>query len=357
MRPETAKLMHTSALTIIPGLHRMLLGFYEMDVNGHRAMGHGGDTVAFHSDLMLMPDDHVGVFISMNSRGKGGASNFVRAELMERFADRYFPAPAETKRVPDAEAKKHAQMMAGTYISSRGAFSNFISLVGMLGQAKVGVDGKGRLVAPVWPSPSGEPRRWVEISPFVWQDVNGHEKLAAEVKDGRVTRFSEDAFSPFMIFYRAPWYQNSALLLPLLGLSVLILALTILLWPVRWLVRRHYGSKLALEGVQKRAHLLSRLAAAAILLALVGWFAGVTIMLSNLANLSGGADAFLYALQLFGWVAFVGGFAVLAWNVWVTWRSGRRWPAKTWSIALLFAALVALWIAIAFKLLVLGVNY
>jgi hypothetical protein len=248
-------------------------------------------------------------------------------------------------------------MMAGTYVSSRGSQSNFLALVGMLGQAKIGVDAKGRLVAPVWPNASGQPRQWVEIEPFVWQDVIGHEKLAAEVKNGEVTRFSEDAFSPFMIFYRAPWYQSSALLTPLLGFTFIVLLLTVLLWPVRALVRRHYGQKLVLEGAQRRAHLLSRLAALLILLVLAGWLVGVTMMLSNLDNLSSGTDLFLRILQLLGWVAFVGGFFVLAWNVWVTWRDGRRWPAKLWSIALLLAAAIALWVAVAFSLLSFGVNY
>jgi CubicO group peptidase (beta-lactamase class C family) len=358
MRPETARLMHETPLTILPGVNRMLLGFYEMNINGHRALGHGGDTVAFHSDLMIMPDDHVGVFISMNSRGKDGASNMVRAQLMEQFADRYFPATAaKRKPVPDNVAADHARMMTGTWISSRGSHSSFISLVGLLGQTKVAVDGKGRLVAPIWPSVSGAPRRWVEIAPFVWEDVNGHEKLAAEVKDGKVTRFTEDAFSPFMIFYRAPWYQSSALLTPLLGLCFVILLLTVLLWPVRALVRRHFGTKLALEGTQKRAHLLSRLAARLILLVLAGWFGTVITMLSNLDNLSSGTDIFIRILQLLSWIAFIGGLVVLAWNVWVTWRGGRRWPAKVWSIALLVAAVIALWVALAFNLLSFGINY
>jgi CubicO group peptidase (beta-lactamase class C family) len=357
MRPETARLMHTSALTILPRVNRMLLGFYEMNVNGHRALGHGGDTVAFHSDLMLMPDDNVGVFISMNSRGKAGASNHIRSQLMEQFADRYFPGPVDKRRVPDAAAKEHARMMAGTYVSSRGSQSNFLSLVGLLGQAKLSVDAKGRLVAPVWPNPSGGTRQWVEVEPFVWMDANGHEKLAAEVKNGEVTRFSEDTFSPFMIFYRAPWYQSSALLTPLLGFAFLVLLLTALLWPVRALVRRNYGQKLVLEGNAKRAHLLSRLAAVAILVVLAGWFGGVTMMLSSLENLSTSTDIFIRILQVLGWVAFVGGFVVLAWNVWVTWKGGYRWPAKVWSIALLLAAAIALWVAIAFDLLSFGINY
>ena len=100
-----------------------------------------------------------------------------------------------------------------------------------------------------------------------------------------------------------------------------------------------------------------RVAALAILAVLLGWLVGVTLMLGNLDNLSASTDIFLRILQVLGWVAFIGGFLVLAWNLWVTWKGGRRWPAKVWSIALLLAAAIALWIAIAFGLLALGVNY
>ena len=42
--PATAEQMHGTALTILPPLNRMLLGFYETNINGHRVIAHGGDT-------------------------------------------------------------------------------------------------------------------------------------------------------------------------------------------------------------------------------------------------------------------------------------------------------------------------
>src|SRR6185312_8485022 len=47
----TAQMMHQTALTILPVVHRMLLGFYEMNRNGRRIIGHAGDTALFHSEL------------------------------------------------------------------------------------------------------------------------------------------------------------------------------------------------------------------------------------------------------------------------------------------------------------------
>ena len=37
----------------MPGLSGIGLGFYEQNINGHRVLAHGGDTVLFHSDLLL----------------------------------------------------------------------------------------------------------------------------------------------------------------------------------------------------------------------------------------------------------------------------------------------------------------
>ena len=87
------QLMHSTANTPIPGLQSHSLGFYQSNINGHRVVSHGGDTVAFHSDLHLFKDDGVGIYVSFNSLGKEGAAGDLRSALLEQFADRYFPAP------------------------------------------------------------------------------------------------------------------------------------------------------------------------------------------------------------------------------------------------------------------------
>ena len=91
LKPETAQQMHGTALTMLPRVNRMLLGFYETNYNGHRVIGHGGDTQWFHSYLHLFIDDGVGLFMSFNSAGKEGAAGGIRTQLFEQFADRYFP--------------------------------------------------------------------------------------------------------------------------------------------------------------------------------------------------------------------------------------------------------------------------
>ena len=356
LRPETARMMHTTTLPILPSINRMALGFYQTNINGQRVVAHGGDTVAFHSDLHLFIDRNVGIFISMNSLGREGAAGDLRTGLFEQFADRYFPAPRDTRRVPAATAAEHARLLTGNWQNSRGSFSNFMSLIGLLSQVSIGVDDQGRPVVPLATGANGQPRQWVEVEPFVWQDTMGHERMAARFVNGRIDRWSLDGL-PFMMFDRVPWYKSSGLLTPLLLVSLLIFFLTIVLWPVRALVRRSYGTKLDLTGPAKRAHLLTRIAALAILATAVGWGVAVMMMIGDIANLSSSFDPIIWTLQILTIVAFIGGFLALAWSLWASWKAGRRWPAKVWSVLLLLASGVMLWIGFAFNLIGLGVNY
>jgi hypothetical protein len=220
---------------------------------------------------------------------------------------------------------------------------------------KLGADKNG-LVVP-FPGSNGEVRRWVEVAPFVWRDPDSHERIAAKVVDGRVVRFSFDELSPFMVFDRAPWYTDSAWLLPLLIAAMMVLLVTAIRWPVAALVRRHYGATLTLERPALRAYRWSRIAAVALLTAMLLWGLTLGVLLSNINQLSARSDSVLRLLQLFGAVAFVVGPLVMLWNAWVVWRGRRRWPARTWSIALVVSALVVTWVAIAFRLLSFGLNY
>jgi CubicO group peptidase (beta-lactamase class C family) len=357
LRPETARMMHTTAHPGVGPLNRMMLGFYETTINGHRAIAHAGDTIGFHSDLQLFLDDGVGIFVSFNSGGREGAVGGLRAAIVDQFADRYLPGPRDTRRVPAEQATEHARMMAGTYTSSRGAFSSFMNVLDLFGQLKVGVDEKGRLVAPIMPGLNGQPRRWVEIAPFVWDDLDSHERLAGVVENGRVVRLSIDTLSPFTVFDRTPWHKDSAWLLPAFLFALAILFLTALFWPVRALVRRRFGSTLALEKRDLLSYRLVRGFSWAFVLVLAGWAWLITTMFGDFNNLHPAFDPAIVILQVLSFIVFLGGLAVIAWDTFLVWRNKRGWKAKVWSLVLLFAAIIVVWVGFAFNLLSLGTNY
>lgn len=350
LKPETAEQMHSTALTILPRLNRMLLGFYEDNYNGHRVIAHGGDTQWFHSDLHLFIDDGVGLLVSVNSVGHEGAAQEVRSRLLHEFADRYLPGPTADGKVDEKIATEHASMIAGRYSVSRRAESNFVSLLYLSLQATVADNGDGTISVSSATSPSGVPLRWREIAPFIWRQEHGKDLLAARTEDGRVVRFSFGEESPIVMYDRTPWSKSAGWWLPVIMISLLTLLLTALAWPVSAVIRRRYGAPYALTGLNARAHRLVRIASAACALVFIGWVVLVITMTSDL-DLIAKVNGWIALLRILSPFVFVGGAAVGLWNVWIVARGQRRWWAKLWAVLLAISLSVVLWAALAFHLI------
>ncbi len=353
MRPATARMMHDSPLTLLPPLNRMELGFFETNINGREVIGHLGDTTLYHTALHLFMNEKVGLYVSLNSWGEDTAVGAVRHELFEQFADRYFPpiGPADG-RVDAQTAAQHARMLTGTWIKSRRAETTMFALPNLLGQVKVSVDDKGGLVVPVSRGTNGKPMKWVEIAPFVWRNVGGHERLAAKLVDGKVVRWSVDSASPFTVFDRVAPSRSAAWIIPALIASLGVLLLTFVQWPVAALIRRHYRAPLTLGRRALLAYRGARVAAGLALALVIGWLACLNAM-----EMIGKYDPWLWLLQIGGLIVLVGGVAVAGWNLLLAFRRKRGWFGRMWSVALLLALLMLGYTAWMFGLLAMSVNY
>jgi CubicO group peptidase (beta-lactamase class C family) len=357
LAPQTVKLMHETPLNMIPPLNRMVLGFYEQNYNGHRVISHGGDTEYFHTDLSLFLDDHVGLFISMNSAGREGAAHTIRQGLFQQFADRYFPGAPERRRVDKNTAVADATALAGYYDNSRRVETSFLSIASLIQPIHVVADKDGTVILSLLPGINGAPRHYQEFQPFVWVDPDSGWRLAAKIVDGHVTRFSIDEISPFMVLEPTPWWRSPAWLQPAAAASIVACLLTALLWPVAVIVRRRHHVALGLTGRAARAHLLSRLAAVAIAAVSIGWAAMIGVGLTHLTLLGPGLDPWLFVLHVLSVIGYLGGGIALLWAAYVAWASRRSWPARIWTTALALSALVLLWMSIAYHLMAFRTTY
>ena len=362
---QTADTMHDSPLnkvnpmSLLLPLNRMELGFFETNINGREVIGHLGDVQAFHTSLHMFMKEGVGLFISFNSPGKAGAVQGLRTGMFQDFADRYFPnvAPADG-RVDAKTSAEHVRMMTGSWIASRRADSSFLSaLYWMTGQTQIYAGPKGELVVPSVLGGGGRPRQWVEIAPFLWRDKYGHDRLAGKVVDGKVVRWSYDFASPFEMFDRVPAAYQSSWLLPALYASLAILLLTFLQWPVAAVARWTYKAPHPLIGKALHASRATRLMAGLTVALLVAWAVTVVSAMGSPDALAGGFDDMFWFLQIAGVLLFVGLPVIAAWNLWVTWRDGRKWTRKLWAVLILLASLLILYFTVAFNLIAMTVNF
>lgn len=355
LSPATAARMYAPQPSAIPALNTMALGFYEQKINGRRSISHGGDTVYFHSDLWIFPEENVGLYISMNSDGKDGVARVLRGRLFEEFADRYLPDPKKAAPVELPTAKEHAKLLVGTWTNSRRIDSSFAKIIGLIGDIKIGLDADGRPVIPALTTPGGAPRKLIEVAPFVWQDAYGHERLAAQVVDGKVVRWSFGEVSPFMIWYRTPAALDSAWLMPALLFGIGMVFLTALSWPVGWFARRRYGAQLALEGEARRTYRAVRGFAWLVLAVLAGWMMVVAGLESFESH--GSTDWLILLLQVVGTLAFFGLFGLSIWNAWLAWKRKGGWFARLWSVLLVLGVFFILWVALVYKLISFGTEF
>jgi CubicO group peptidase (beta-lactamase class C family) len=357
LNPATAQLMHSPANKPFSALPAMALGFYHEDRNGLNIVGHGGDTVFFHSDLHLFLDKNVGLYISMNSLGKGGAAQSLREELLEQFADRYFPAPAQN--LPTAStARADGQAMAGHYVSSRAGAFSFLRMVSLLGETKVSVDKDGYLVASSVTDPSGTPRKWREVGRWLWQDADGKDYLQAIPNpNGGIKMFSITPFAPIIEFLPAPASLNAGWILPVAAIAMIILLIAALGWPTAALVRRRYKAEGPYSGRPLQLYRATRVTAWLFIALAIGWFIIISLLSSDLAKLDNGLDIWMRLLQLILILAIVGTLVAI-WNAYaVATAQGRRWYRTTWAILVALSAAFLVWLCLDLGLLTASLNY
>jgi CubicO group peptidase (beta-lactamase class C family) len=347
---ETLKMMHETPTDMIPPLNRMMLGFYEQNYNGHRIISHGGDTVYMHSYLHLLLDDHVGLFVSVNSQGREGAAGAIRGALFDDFLDRYFPGAPDTRKIDAKTAAEHAKLMAGYYESSRRPETSFISIISFASPFKLSVGKDNLLTASSFKGRNGAPRYFREVAPFVWRDIDSGWRLAAKVVDGKVQRFSLDEISPFTVYEPSRWWRSPGWLLPAVGISFAALLLTTLLWPVAAIVRRRNHLKLELVGRDERGRVVSRVAAVVVTLVSLAWLGLFVTISSRTAMLEPSLDPWLFLMHLVSILGYVGGAIALIWSAAIAWTGRRRWPGKIWTSVLAVSAVAMLWMAWVYHL-------
>jgi len=356
LRPETARLMHNSIFRVIPPLHGMTLGFFETDRNGRRVISHSGDTLVFHSDLELLLDEHVGLFISLNSTGADSAAYKTITAVFEQFMDRYFPAPVpQEPTVPTAV--EHATFLAQVrYRDTRREDSSFVSLLSLFDQQAISVNADGTVMLPSSTGVNGQPKVWHEVAPFVWREMHGKERLAAKVDAGKVVLLSTDSDASSEPLQPVPVSKSAGWNVPLLMGAAIVLLLAVIAWPVAVLVRRHFAEPLVLNRRELFAHRGARLAALVWVLFLLGWSLLFVAAFSDFSLLSGLMNPWIRFEQLIGLLG-AAGTAVAVGNAVLTCHGRLGKGGKVWSLLLATACAFMLWFSLAFHLLSWHLQY
>lgn len=156
---------------------------------------------------------------------------------------------------------------------------------------------------------------------------------------------------PFMTFQRIGLWENNKIMLPVLGVSLFVMLLTLILWFVAWLVRRHYGRNFELTRVEWWLRIVVRAVFALALIFLAGMVGLLTYASKNLDFLSDSGLTWFHMIQVVGVISAIGTLAVFfdAVHAWISSRY-RIW-GKLQATVFALACLGFLWFIFAGHLL------
>jgi CubicO group peptidase (beta-lactamase class C family) len=359
LKADTVRLLLNSPTTFIPVVNRSTLGFAERDVNGRRAVGHDGDTILFHSLLGLYPQYGVGMFVSFNGPGMQGAAWAAREKLFADFSDRFLPAePAPPSSVTPELARQHARLFASAYASSRSNSTSFMAAKKLLLPVRVLRYADGSISLSGLRRASGELKRFREVAPFVWHEVDGHDRLAAIASDGRITRLGVDDVSATAVFDALPEWRSPSWLFPAFCVALIALVATLAARPIGALVRRSHGLTRQLSSPRQWADGLASGTGLIAVLAMMGW---AWIFLKALDPVSSyllsDYDTVIVLVEALTLLSLLGLCAAAIFRAFVVWRERSPWVTRVNALALIAAALVTTFTAALYKLMSFSVAY
>jgi CubicO group peptidase (beta-lactamase class C family) len=306
--PDSLQKMEDRVLVLDPKLNAMGLVFTERRPSDPRIIGHGGDTVYFHSNLILIPEQRVGFFVSLNSTGTNGRG--IPEQIIQAFIDRYFPANS-VENGPISSQSKDGDLVQGYYQASTRSDSTILRFTSLAQQLNVTADTNGVLTIDLLKDSRGSATRWQEVAPLIYREMNGERMIG--FRHGSNEQISDLVPPwPVAVFQKVSLTQSRPfifwLVVPAFGLVVI----TALLFPVAVIVRWRYKKPLFESNAgAKVLYFFTRLWCLIITALAVAVYLLLSSVIGNLSQVSSSQDRWLNTIHWLAWIGLGGGVVVM----------------------------------------------
>lgn len=317
------------------------LAFIGESIAGREAVGHGGGTLAFRSDLHLFREQGIGVFVSRDGYGNLEKSPMASKALAERFLRP--PAASDVAAAP-ADSR-----IAGLYHSARRAESSLMRVADLLNERLVEVDEKGEASAVPAVLPFIGRQKLKRVEHDQYESAKGGR--FGFVGDGERSYFG----LPAMRLQRVPWFLDVRWIAPAFLASSAFVLSTLLAWPAGALWRRWRKKPQGADAgdgprlLAVRLILLADAAAVAITAGLLG--------VRDFTLFGEALDPLLLLLYALAWIGLLGAPFI----VWTAARPGGHADAGPWArlhrIGLAASALMIAWVFVTFRVAGTTLNY
>ena len=310
--PATAQAFATPLPRPAPGVPATHHGLFESPLSGgFTGVGHEGGTLSFLSNMVLVPDLDLGVFISTNT-DTGGA---LASVLPERIVARFYASPPAPPAAGSPQLADDHGAFEGVYLTDRRPYHGLEGFIyRLIGATRVRVTAEGKLLVE---GMDGMNRWTPDGAPSTGQFISdeGPQRLVFQMAGGKARRY----FAPWggEVFDRIGYFGQSGALVLLTSVTAIAAVATLIGLLMR--ARRDFRE----TPSQRRSSLLQTSQAALWLAAmlLMGiWAMGAGDLAKVMYNWPG------LTLILASACALVAAILAVATLVFVplVWRGGRR---------------------------------
>jgi hypothetical protein len=303
-----------------------LLGFYESRWNGLKIVTHGGDIQGFASELFLIPEKNIGLFLCVNSSSIPGSKSriFIRGFIEELWA-KLMSDVLEEKDILNSEPQigpvsESLNAFSGTYRYTRYARTTLDKLAVLIGFApEVEIISKGDTL---------------EI--LEWDDrlIPISDKTFYSTKFNKYRAFGRNSFGEISYFFpsgtssyhKLKWYEPVKFQILWIGSIVIILIISLIISLIRKIFVRNKKS----NPIRKINFSIS--AMIILFLALIAFVLAKT-----------DPQEFSYGIPLLIKVALVLPFLFIFLEVFAVWAMIRNWRSKKMSnLELIYQTIIVL---------------
>ncbi|NPD90185.1 MAG: beta-lactamase family protein [Asgard group archaeon] len=141
LEEATVQEMHNRHFSHHPNLDGFAHGFFELTINGKRILTHGGSVSYTRSELMLIPEEQIGFFISYNAYHIDPVYT-----VFYEFMDHFYPGVPVSRLEPDPNFKQTGKKFTGNFRYTRGPYNTPAVINYLIEYKHVSIDKEGYLV-------------------------------------------------------------------------------------------------------------------------------------------------------------------------------------------------------------------
>lgn len=288
-----------------------LLGFYESRWNGLKIITHGGDIQGFASELFLIPEKNIGLFLSVNASAIPGSKSriFIRSfidKLWIKLMPDVLAENENSKTIPEVgSVAVPLNTFSGTYRFTRYAQTTLDKLAVLIGFApEVEIRSKGDTLEILeWND------KLIPISDLTFYSTkyNKYRAFGRDTK-GKISYFFPSGTSSY---HKLKWYEPIKFQIYWIGSIVIILLISIITGVIRKIFVRN-----------KKSHLIKKINF------IIAFLIILFLVLTSFVLIKTDPQEISYGIPLLLKIALVLPFLFILLEVIAVWLMIKNWKSK-----------------------------